>query len=77
LKLVVFILFKLLNGKTSIEELAVAEGFRERRKKENTDVTKLKDELYKQIGQMKVELDWLKKIWPVQLKKNDKMIDSW
>jgi len=38
----------------------VAEGFRERRKKESTD-EKEKDELYRQIGQMKVELDWLKK----------------
>jgi transposase-like protein len=39
----------------------VAEGFRERRKKEATQDEKLKEELYKQIGQMKVELDWLKK----------------
>ena len=27
-----------------------------------------KDELYKQIGQLKVELDFLKKSWPPQLK---------
>jgi hypothetical protein len=26
---------------------------------------KLKEELYRQIGQLKVELDWLKKIWDV------------
>ena len=39
----------------------VAEGFRERRKKEASQDEKLKEELYKQIGQMKVELDWLKK----------------
>lgn len=39
----------------------VAEGFRDRRKKDSSDDEKLKDELYKQIGQMKVELDWFKK----------------
>lgn len=39
----------------------VAEGFRERRKKDSSQEEKLKEELYKQIGQMKVELDWLKK----------------
>ena len=51
---------KIAQWKKRAQEL-VAEGFRERRKKENTDDEKLKDELYKQIGQMKVELDWLKK----------------
>lgn len=39
----------------------VAEGFRERRRKDTSQEEKLKEELYKQIGQMKVELDWLKK----------------
>ena len=39
----------------------VAEGFRERKKKGASDDERLKEELYKQIGQMKVELDWLKK----------------
>lgn len=39
----------------------VAEGFRERRKRDASQEDKLKEELYKQIGQMKVELDWLKK----------------
>lgn len=39
----------------------IAEGFRERRKKDASHEEKLKEELYKQIGQMKVELDWLKK----------------
>jgi putative transposase len=39
----------------------IAEGFRERRKQDATQEEKLKEELYKQIGQMKVELDWLKK----------------
>jgi putative transposase len=39
----------------------IAEGFRERRKQDATQQEKLKEELYKQIGQMKVELDWLKK----------------
>lgn len=39
----------------------IAEGFRERRRQDATQEEKLKEELYKQIGQMKVELDWLKK----------------
>jgi transposase-like protein len=39
----------------------VAEGFRERRKRDSSEEERLKEELYKQIGQMKVELDWLKK----------------
>jgi transposase-like protein len=39
----------------------VAEGFRERRKRDSSEDERLKEELYKQIGQMKVELDWLKK----------------
>lgn len=39
----------------------IAEGFRDRRKKDASQEEKLKEELYKQIGQMKVELDWLKK----------------
>lgn len=33
----------------------------DRRKKEILDNDKLIEELYKQIGQLKVELDWLKK----------------
>ncbi len=39
----------------------VIEGFRERRKSHQSDDEKLTQELYRQIGQMKVELDWLKK----------------
>ncbi len=42
----------------------VAEGFRERRKRDTSQEEKLREELYRQIGQMKVELDWMKKkIW--------------
>ena len=32
-----------------------------KREKEKTDNSELMDELYRQIGQLKVELDWLKK----------------
>lgn len=35
--------------------------FSDKRKKETIDNAQLLDELYKQIGQLKVELDWLKK----------------
>jgi transposase len=35
--------------------------FTDRRKKRDRDSEELVDELYRQIGQLKVELDWLKK----------------
>jgi len=35
--------------------------FSRRRKKENRESEELRDELFRQIGQLKVELDWLKK----------------
>ena len=35
--------------------------FTDRRKKRDTDQEELISELYRQIGQLKVELDWLKK----------------
>jgi len=35
--------------------------FSGKRKKEEKDRGELEDELYRQIGQLKVELDWLKK----------------
>ena len=35
--------------------------FTDRRKKKDKDTDELISELYRQIGQMKVELDWLKK----------------
>jgi len=37
------------------------ELFYDRRKKVNKDWEKLESELYRQIGQLKVELEWLKK----------------
>ena len=37
------------------------ELFSDKRRREQEDNTQLIDELYKQIGQLKVELDWLKK----------------
>jgi len=35
--------------------------FTDRRKKKDRDSEELIEELYRQIGQLKVELDWLKK----------------
>jgi len=35
--------------------------FSDKRKKKEKDSEELSDELYRQIGQLKVELDWLKK----------------
>jgi hypothetical protein len=35
--------------------------FSVRKKKKEIEATKLEEELYRQIGQLKVELDWLKK----------------
>jgi len=35
--------------------------FTDRRKKRDTDQEELISELYRQVGQLKVELDWLKK----------------
>jgi len=35
--------------------------FSDKRKKESMDTSQLIEELYRQIGQLKVELDWLKK----------------
>ena len=37
------------------------EIFSKKRKRQDKEAEKLKDELYKQIGQLKVEVDWLKK----------------
>ena len=42
-----------------LEELP--EIFSKKRKKKEKDAEDLQDELYRQIGQLKVELDWLKK----------------
>lgn len=39
----------------------LAEIFSHRKTKEEKDAEVEKDELYKQIGQLKVEVDWLKK----------------
>jgi len=35
--------------------------FSQRKKKEDRESEELRDELFRQIGQLKVELDWLKK----------------
>jgi transposase len=39
----------------------LSEGFSDKRIKDTKEQEKLIEELYKQIGQQKVELDWLKK----------------
>ena len=39
----------------------LGQGFSERRVKNDKENEELVEELYKQIGQLKVELDWLKK----------------
>ncbi len=46
--------------KTSAKEI-LKEGFTSRRSREIKDQEELVEELYRQIGQLKVELDWLKK----------------
>ena len=43
------------------EFLALAEHVFDAESKQNRDIDKEKDELYREIGQMKVEIDWLKK----------------
>ncbi len=39
----------------------VVDIFKDKRRKEGKEHAELMDELYKQIGQLKVEVDWLKK----------------
>lgn len=45
--------------KQAIEQ--IKEGFTGKREKNQQDNEALQDELYNQIGRLKVELDWLKK----------------
>lgn len=40
---------------------AIIAGFSDKRERQTRDQGELIEELYKQIGQLKVELDWLKK----------------
>jgi len=42
-------------------EYALAEVFSDKREKRHASEEALREELYRQIGQLKVELDWLKK----------------
>ena len=48
----------------------LVEVFADRRKKKELDQEELIQELYRQIGQLKVDLDWLKKIWPSPIKRS-------
>ena len=41
----------------------VSQLFSDRRRSAEKDSEELQSELYRQIGQLKVELDWLKKKW--------------
>ncbi len=52
------------------------ELFSSKHKKKAKDGTKLQEELYKQIGQLKVELDWLKKNLKNCVDKRKKLVDS-
>ena len=47
--------------KQSLENMAAL--FEDKRKKKSADKSSDPDQLYKQIGQLKVENDWLKKNW--------------
>ena len=51
---------QIVRWKKELEEGAV-DVFTGERDKRTQGAERLKDELYKQIGQMKVELDWVKK----------------
>ena len=46
----------------SIATEGIRESFIDKRQKRDKDKDMLIEELYKQIGQLKVEVDWLKKI---------------
>ncbi len=46
------------------------EAFSTRHDREAEKQEMLRDTLYREIGQLKVELDWLKKIWTAQQSRN-------
>jgi len=50
--------------------------FSDRRKSAEKDGEELKAELYRQIGQLKVELDWLKKIPDASVEEKRRLIES-
>jgi putative transposase len=55
---------------TNWKKLALAqlsESFSDQRSRAAYDEQALKAQFYQQIGQLKVELDWLKKSWAAQL----------
>jgi len=49
--------------------------FSKKRERENKDREALEEELYKQIGQLKVELDWQKKTLDLTIERNRQMIE--
>jgi len=50
-----------INSWKNIAKEAIISGFKDLSKNNHTSDTELIDELYRQIGQLKVELEWLKK----------------
>ncbi len=53
---------QIVRWKKELEQSA-PDIFSGKQEKAAQDGQRLKDELYRQIGQLKVELDWVKKIW--------------
>ena len=51
---------QIANWKKILQE-GIVNIFRDKRQRESQDQNQLIDELYKQVGQLKVELDWAKK----------------
>lgn len=49
----------------------VADIFRDKRRKDVNDKEQIIEELYKQIGQQKVEIEWLKKVNIIRLRKSE------
>lgn len=61
-------LTQITKWKNQLEKNA-SQIFSDKRKRENEDREKMTGKLYEQIGQQKVEIDWLKKSWLVLLEK--------
>ena len=54
---------------------SIADGFNNRSANKEKEKDELIEELYKQVGQLKVELDWLKKIWVLNKKEKVNFIN--
>lgn len=51
---------QIANWKKILQE-GIVDIFRDKRQRESQDQNQLIDELYRQVGQLKVEIDWAKK----------------